>query len=94
MIWLCLHRVRIPKRVPHAGILAAVATTAILASSPSWSAAAAQQPSVAQLRDEAPIGARQPRIQDLPPSVVRDENRLSGEDAFDKTLAHSVCREC
>jgi hypothetical protein len=94
MVTLRLRRVRIPKRVPHAGVLAALATVAVIASSPSWGAPAARHPSAAQLRDEAPIGARQPRVQDLPPNVVRDENRLSGGDAFDRKLAHSVCREC
>jgi len=52
--------------------------------------AAASEP-----RYEAPIGHRQPRAQDLPSSVVRDEDRMKADqDALDKKLESSICRGC
>ena len=44
-------------------------------------------------RYEAPIGARQPRPQDLPPDVLRDEGHVRpSERDFDKSL--EICRPC
>ena len=63
----------------RSGVPATVAA-AILANSATWSAALAQQPgSVVQQRDEATIGHLQPRIQNLPPSVVQDEKKMQTE---------------
>jgi hypothetical protein len=46
-----------------------------------------------QLRAQAPIGHRQPRPQDLPPSVLRDEEKGAGAN---KTLDQKleICRKC
>ena len=45
------------------------------------------------LRDQAPIGARQPRPRDLPESVLRNEGRVDpGQREFDKTL--DICKGC
>ena len=53
----------------------------------------AQQPSDSQLRYQAPIGHRQPRPQDLPPNVTRDEGKAtSGERALDQKL--EICVKC
>jgi hypothetical protein len=44
-------------------------------------------------RYKAPIGARQPRPQDLPPGVLRDEGHVTpSERDFDKNL--QICRPC
>jgi hypothetical protein len=44
-------------------------------------------------RYRAPIGARQPRPQDLPPQVLRDEGHVSpSERDFDSSL--QICRGC
>jgi hypothetical protein len=44
-------------------------------------------------RFQAPIGHRQPRPQDLPPSVRRDEGHaVSGDRALDERL--QICRQC
>ena len=52
--------------------------------------------SLDQLRDRAPIGHRQPRPQDLPPGVRRDERGTIGptseERELDKKL--EICRRC
>ena len=46
-----------------------------------------------QARAQAPIGHRQPRPQDLPPSVLRDEGKAVGADkALDQKL--EICRKC
>jgi hypothetical protein len=46
-----------------------------------------------ELRYQAPIGARQPRPQDLPPGVLRDEGHATeSQRAFDKSL--EICRHC
>jgi hypothetical protein len=46
-----------------------------------------------ELRYQAPIGARQPRPQDLPASVLRDEGRATASQRdFDKSL--EICRDC
>ena len=68
------HSIRSVVAVSRAGFLAATVAAAIVAHSAAGTAALAQQPGpVAQQRDEAPIVHQQPRIQDLPPSVVPDE---------------------
>lgn len=87
--------IRIPMGRARAGLLA-VTVAAILAHSSTWSSAIAQQAgSAAQQRDEAPIGHRQPRIQDLPRSTVREENKmLRGLGGYDKKLENSICRGC
>jgi hypothetical protein len=47
----------------------------------------------AELRLQAPIGARQPRPQDLPATVLRDEGRATASQRkFDKSL--EICRDC
>jgi hypothetical protein len=78
------------------GVLAATVAAAILANSAPWTAALAQQPGpAAQPRDEAPIGHRQPHIQDIPPGVVQHENKMETEqNALDKKLENSICRGC
>jgi hypothetical protein len=45
-------------------------------------------------RLKAPIGHRQPRPQDLPPNVVREERRptTTDERALDEKL--QICRQC
>jgi hypothetical protein len=50
-------------------------------------------PRAEQLRAQAPIGHRQPRPQDLPPSVLRDEEKGAGAN---KTLDQKleICRKC
>jgi hypothetical protein len=46
-----------------------------------------------ELRYQAPIGARQPRPQDLPANVVREEGRATASQrTFDKKL--EICRDC
>lgn len=88
--------IRSPIGVPRAGVLAATIAAAILASSATWTAALAQQRGLdaQQLRDEAPIGHRQPRIEDLPPGVVRDENKKDKPTGLDKKLEDDICRGC
>jgi hypothetical protein len=80
----------------RAGVLAAAVAAAILASSATSRTALAQQPDpAANLRYEAPIGHRQPRIQDLPPDVAQDEKKMQDEqDALDRKLETSICRGC
>ena len=44
-------------------------------------------------RLQAPIGARQPRPQDLPAQVLREEGRATASQrTFDKSL--EICRDC
>ena len=44
-------------------------------------------------RLKAPIGHRQPRVQDLPPNVRRDEGRTTIEErSLDEKL--KICRQC
>jgi hypothetical protein len=51
------------------------------------------RPPMAQDRMEAPIGHRQPRPQDLPPSVQREEGqRTPAERQLDEKL--QICRGC
>ena len=46
-----------------------------------------------ELRLQAPIGARQPRPQDLPAQVLREEGRATASQRkFDKSL--EICRDC
>jgi hypothetical protein len=45
-------------------------------------------------REKAPIGHRQPRVQDLPPDLRAGEGaRTTGEKALDDALK-SICRGC
>jgi hypothetical protein len=45
------------------------------------------------VRDQAPIGARQPRPRDLPESVLREEGHITpSQREFDKTL--EICKGC
>jgi hypothetical protein len=45
------------------------------------------------VRDQAPIGARQPRPRDLPDSVLREEGYTTpAQREFDKSL--QICRDC
>ena len=55
------------------------------------------QPSESQDRMRAPIGHRQPRLQDLPPSLQREEEggadgRSRAQEDFDKGL--QICKGC
>ena len=55
------------------------------------------QPLESQGRAQAPIGHRQPRPQDLPPSVLRDEegggsDGTRAQQNFDKDL--QICKGC
>jgi cell division protein FtsN len=55
--------------------------------------AADPRPPMSQDRMEAPIGHRQPRPQDLPPSVQREEGqRTPAERQLDEKL--QICRGC
>jgi hypothetical protein len=49
-----------------------------------------------QLRDRAPIGHRQPRPQDLPPNVRRDERGSIGPTSEERDLDKKleICRRC
>jgi hypothetical protein len=59
----------------------------------SRSSPSSEQQSSDNLRDQAPIGARQPRPRDLPESVLRNEGHVSrGQREFDKTL--EICKGC
>jgi hypothetical protein len=59
--------IRSPTGGSRVGVLAATVAAAILVKSVTLTAALAQQPGpAAEPRDQAPIGHRQPRIQDLP----------------------------
>jgi hypothetical protein len=88
--------IRSPTGGSRVGVLAATVAAAILVKSVTLTAALAQQPGpAAEPRDQAPIGHRQPRIQDLPPGVVQKENKVeTGQDALDKKLENSICRGC
>jgi hypothetical protein len=82
------------KNMSRAGALAAAAAAAILAGAATSTAALAEQPD-ANLRYEAPIGHRQPRIQDLPSDVAKEEKKMPADDnALDKKLETSICRGC
>ena len=97
---LCLERSsRSVMGASRSGVLAATFAAAILANSATWTVALAQQPGpVTQQSDEAPIGYVQPRMQDLPPSVARDEKEAEPElDAIAKELhklENRICRGC
>jgi hypothetical protein len=92
----CLERsIRSAMGVSPSGVLAATVVATTLA----WTAALAQQPGpVVYPHDEAPIGHQQPRIQELPPSVVQDEKKMESElDAIAKELEkleNRICRGC
>jgi hypothetical protein len=59
----------------------------------SSSSPSSEQRSDDNLRDKAPIGARQPRPRDLPESILRDEGHVKPEQReFDKTL--DICKGC
>ena len=81
-------------------MITAVAILAISLASTAWSVALAQSGGTSQsvhqrsdLRYQAPIGARQPRPQDLPTSVLRDEGHATASQKnFDKKL--EICRDC
>jgi hypothetical protein len=65
----------------------------VLTSVASPDAATAQSAAVPAVRLPAPIGHRQPRAQDLPPNVRRDEAGATAEQrALDKKL--EICRNC
>jgi hypothetical protein len=56
----------------------------------------AQQPDVIeQKRLQAPIGHRQPRPRDLPPSLLQNENRLPRPNSgLDPGPEINICRPC
>jgi hypothetical protein len=91
--------IKSPVGAPRAAVLALTMGAAVLATAGLTTSAAAQDaaPSVtlAQGRNEAPIGHRQPRVEDLPPGVVRNEDKMKADqDALDKKLENSICRGC
>jgi hypothetical protein len=96
----CLERsIRSPTSVSRAGVLILTVATAVLANSATWTAALAQQRvPIAQQRDEALIWHVQPRIQDLPPGVVQEEDKTRTElDDIAKKLEmieKRICRGC
>ena len=71
-------------------------TQAAAQAGPAPRSTTAQAPATEQLRDRAPIGHRQPRVQDLPPAARRDESHslsaTPGERGVDSKL--QICREC
>jgi hypothetical protein len=80
--------------LPSGLIIVAVAA-AILAVGMPGRAAVADPARIAQARNEAPVGHRQPRVQDLPANVQHDEDKASAEqDALDRKLQNSICRGC
>ena len=88
-----------PLDAPRTAALMVTIGAAIFASvtlsCPAGAQSVAQSDAAAQARYEAPIGHRQPRLQDLPPGVRRDEDRLTaGQEAFDKKLENRICRGC
>lgn len=84
----------------EARTIVSVAVTATLLGSMVGSGARAQDGSAQRSqgrpsdpRYDAPIGARQPRPQDLPPGVLRDEGHvMPSQRDFDKSLR--ICRPC
>ena len=59
----------------------------------SSSSPSSEQQSDNNLRDQAPIGARQPRPRDLPEGVLRNEGHVRpAQREFDKTL--EICKGC
>ena len=89
--------------------LAAFATVALCFGGPMSSVASAQSSGAPVLDTQrplggplpAPVGHRQPRQQDLPPSVLRDEGGpgvprddrgTTGQGATDRSL--TICRKC
>ena len=93
----CLER-SIRSAVSRAGVLATTIAAAMLANA-AWTAALAEQAGpVAQQRDEAVIGYQQPRLQDLPPDVAKDEEKTETElHAIDKELEkleNRICPAC
>jgi len=100
------HRVTLNRAPRLRGVtLAAGLATLMLASAELSVKAAAQSNSPPlstsrqsrdQVRDRAPIGHRQPRPQDLPPGVRRDERRTTGITSEDRKLDKKleICRKC
>ena len=101
------HRATLNHHAPRlrAVTLAAGLATLMLASAALSFKAAAQlsspplstsRQSGEQARDRAPIGHRQPRPQDLPPGVRRDERRTTGITSEDRKLDKKleICRKC
>jgi hypothetical protein len=80
--------------LPRAGVFAA--WIAVLLNTITCVPVHAQQADVIeQKRFEAPIGHRQPRPRDLPPSVLQKENNLPGPKAlFDVGPDINICRGC
>lgn len=84
----------------EARTIMSVVLTAILLSSMAASSARAQDGFAPRSQDrssdpryDAPIGARQPRPQDLPPGVLHDEGHVNpSQRDFDKSL--QICRPC
>ena len=82
--------------VSRAGVLAATVAAAMLANPAAWTAALAEQAGpIAQPGDEAVIGYQQPRLQDLPPDMAKDEERTEPDlDAIAKELEKLENRIC
>jgi hypothetical protein len=78
-------------RIPLAAVLVALLGAGVsnAATTPKFPVSRAEP----QLRVQAPVGHRQPRPQDLPPSVLRDEEKGVGAN---KTLDQKleICRKC
>ena len=90
--------IRSPTGVWRAGVLIVTVATAVLANSATWTAALAQQRVPITQQREAPVGHVQPRMQDLPPGVVQDEDKTRTElDDIAKKLEmieKRICRGC
>ena len=70
-------------------------TQAAAQAGPAPSSSSVTAPASEQLRDRAPIGSRQPRVQDLPPAARRYERQLGAtpeQRGLDSKL--QICREC
>jgi hypothetical protein len=88
-----LHSLQRVFSAPRAGVLAA--SLAMLVNAAACIPAHAQQGDlIEQKRLQAPIGHRQPRPRDLPPSVVQDENMPGAKAGFDTGRDINICRGC
>jgi hypothetical protein len=86
---------RDPSRSPAAlGAAFAVVATVFLGIGPASAQAVPGAPAVREEPLPAPIGHRQPRAQDLPPRVLRDEGSINPDTDFDRKLDAEICRGC
>lgn len=80
----------------HEGILILTVAAFALSGSTAWSRVRTSASDSSQLRYEAPIGHRQPRIRDLPTDVQRRELQFNGvgRDELDGLINRRICRGC